>query len=264
MTDLSRILTGLFTATILTIPCAAQTTIGYVLESRGVWVLNGAEEVRRGRPLPASGSIRRRSSSNEDYITIADTGMRLIPTASRNCANEDCSRAIVLPARTVSRSFLRRGYDALMAVLFRSSESSDLNINRGGRLADGVVKIEEGKADLAAVITVEGQQYIRWRVVTVGKAGEWGRPVELGKNAAVSGLKAGLYEVNLMRSNGGGFESLDSAWLLAVSPSAYPKTAAAFNEAVDLTDQWADNVKPVTKRLFLRASLEELWRTPPK
>ncbi len=264
MTELPRLLAGLLAAVTLAIPCAAQSAVAYVLEQNGVWILNGSSAVKNGQRLPAGSSIRRRSSSSEDYITFADTGMRLIPAASRKCSIQDCSRPIVLTKQTDQRSYLRRGYDALMATIFRTSESTDANLNRGGGLAEGVIAVKDGRADLAPILTAEGEQFLRWRTVTLEKAGEWSQPVKLGRAPLVSGLSSGLYEFNLMRSNGGHFEPVGSAWVLAVPSSACEKTAAAFDEARRLAEQWGDQVKPRTKRLFLRASLRELSNEPPE
>ena len=258
-------LVGMFAAVFFAAPSVAQATAGYVLEQRGIWVLSGSSApLTRGQKLPAGGTIRRRSNSGDDYITIADTRMNLLPSASRNCANGDCSRAIILPRPAAQRSYLGRAYDALMATIFGSTESNDANLNRTGGSAEGVVEEKDGKVALNSILKAEGEQYLRWRTITFAAAGEWSQPVKLDENAAVSGLEPGLYEINIMRSNGTNYEPTGSSWLLVTSLEDHEKTAASFKEDRDLSDRWGDKVRPETKRLFLRASLENLAAIKPK
>jgi hypothetical protein len=242
---------------------SAQAPVGYVLERRGDWVLNNsATPLSPGQKLPAGGSIRRRSASNDDFITIVDTGRKVF--ASRNCASDPCRRPIDLPRAAPSRSFLGSLYDAAMETIFGSPVRSDSNLIRSGGLLDGVVEYKDGKISVGAVVKPEGEQYLRWRTVSLSSAGEWSKPARLSTEAIISGLSPGLYEMNLMRSNGSNFEPVGSSWILVTPAADYEKASAAFREMRELTEQWGEKIKPETRRLFLQASLENLARRTPK
>jgi hypothetical protein len=265
MRKLSVILFSLLAAVFISaLSVCAQSPVAYVVEKSGVWVLNGDSPVTPGQKLPAGGLIRRRSSSSEDHITISDMQMEVLRSASRNCATDNCSRAITLPRPPPSRSFVKSLWDAAMETIFGSPHRSDSNLSRSGGLAEGVVEYKDGKVSLRGVLTPEGEQYLRWRAVTFARSGEWNLPVNLGKDATVSGLGPGLYEINLMRSNGSNFEPVGSSWILVALPADYEKASAAFNEVREIGDKWGDRVRPETRRLFLQASLENLTEKTPK
>lgn len=239
----------------------AQTTVAYVLERRGTWTLgNAAAGLAPGQKLPAGGVVRRRSASPDDYITIANLQSKVI--ASQNCSS-NCSGSISLP-RTPSTSGPRSWFQAVMATIFASPYRDDSNLIRSGGLPEGVAEYANGKVDLSSIIEPAGVQYLRWRTVKTAAAGEWGQPVKLGKDAIVSGLKPGLYEINLMRSNGSGFEPTASSWILVTTTADHEKSKAAFQEMQKAADEWESSVRPETKRLFLRAALESLAQGPPK
>ncbi len=265
MRNLPGILCSLFAAVFISaLSVGAQSPVAYVVEQSGVWVLNGGSPVTSGQKLPAGGLIRRRSSSSEDHITVADMQMKILGSASRNCASDNCSRVITLPRPAPSRSYMGSLWDAAMETIFGSPYRSDSNLSRSGGLAEGVVEYKDGKVSLRGVLTPEGEQYLRWRTVTFAKSGDWNLPVKLGKDAAVSGLGPGLYEINLMRSNGSNFEPVGSSWIFVAVPADYEKASAAFNEIRGISDKWGDRVRPETRRLFLQASLENLTEKTPK
>ncbi|MGD9561511.1 MAG: hypothetical protein AB7F88_04930 [Pyrinomonadaceae bacterium] len=239
----------------------AQTTVAYVLERRGTWTLgNSASGLTPGQKLPAGGFIRRRSTSPDDYITIVDLQRKVI--GSQSCSS-NCSGSIALP-RASRTSGARSWFQAVMAVIFASPYKDDSNLIRSGGLPEGVVKYGDGNVDLSSMIEPEGTQYLRWRTIKKPAAGEWSKPVKLGKDMIVSGLKPGLYEINLMRSNGSGYEPTASSWILVTTPADHEKTSAAFQEMRRTTDEWGTSVRPETKRLVLRAALENLTEGPEK
>ncbi len=239
----------------------AQSTVAYVLERRGTWTLgNTAASLAPGQKLPAGGIVRRRSASPDDYITIANLQSKVI--ASQNCSS-NCSGIVPLP-RAASTSGPRSWFQAVMATVFGSPYRDDSNMIRSGGLPEGVVEYANGKVNLSSIIEPEGVQYIRWRTVRTTAAGEWGQPVKLGKDVIVSGPKPGLYEINLMRSNGSGLEPTASSWILVTAPADSEKNKAAFQEMRKITDEWETSVRPETKRRFLRAALESLAQRPPK
>ncbi len=242
------------------ISLAAQSTVGYVVEIEGNWVLSGSNTLSQGEKLPVGGSIRRQSSSRDDRITIAD--MRGSILDSRNCENGNCSRVINLPRKAPSNSLVDAVVGSLMEWFQTSPRRKDLNQSRNDGLSEDVVKLTDGNIDLSSVLKTQGEQYLRWRVISQKEdsVADWTKPIMLDKTALVSGFQPGLYEINLMRSNGSNFEPIAAAYILVATPADYEKTRASFQEVQKLTKKWGDKVMPKTTRLFLQASLHNLAR----
>jgi hypothetical protein len=246
------------------ISLAAQSSVGYVVEAKGTWVLNGSTPLSQGQKLPAAGSIRRQSSSPDDRITIADMRGNILERASRNCAASNCSGAIILPRKAPSNWWLNAASAALGAAaetIVGSPNPRSSHLSRSGDLSDNVVKLTDSNLDLNSVLSREGEQYLRWRVVSLSSStADWTKPIKLDQTELLAGFHPGLYEINLVRSNGSNFEPVAEAWILVATPAAYAKTRASFQAVQKLVDKWDDKVKPETTRLFLRASLDNLAR----
>lgn len=248
---------GVSIAMVLTaISLAAQSSVGYVVEIEGSWILNGSKTLSQGEKLPAGGSIRHQSSSRNDRLTIANMRGNVLESASRNCANENCSAVIILPRRAPSNSWL----SALMELIRTAPPRDDLNQSRSGELSDDVVELTDDKIDLSSVMRTPGDKYLRWRPISQNKSGiaDWTQPIKMDKTAIVSGFQPGLYEINLVRSNGSNFEPVASAWILVAAPADYENARASLQKVRDLIKTWGDKIKPKTKRLFLQVSLESL------
>lgn len=244
---------------------AAQTPVGYVLEIKGTWILNSSNTLSPGEKLPAGGSIRRQSSSSDDLITIADMRGYILEPVSRNCENRNCSSAIALPHKASSNSLLDAASalaDTLMGWVRTSPHRKGLRQSRSGDLIEDVVELTDDKIHLNSVLKSQGEQYLRWRVISqkTDDPGDWTKPIKLDKTAQATGFQPGLYEINLVRSNGSNFEPVAAAWILVTSPKDYEKTRATFQDVRELTNKWGDKVKPETKRLFLQAALDHLAR----
>lgn len=247
------------------IPLVAQSGVGYVADIKGTWVLNHSRTLLLGETLPAAGSIRRQSSSPDDRITIADMRSKILEPLSRKCENGNCSRVIILPGKAPSNWWLDAAGAALGAAaktVRQSPRRKRLVESRSGELSEDVVKLIDGNIDLSSGLQPEGEQYLRWRVTSQKDDGlaDWTKPIKLDKTALVPGFQAGLYEINLVRSNGSNFEGLATAWILVATPADYEKMRASFLEVQELTKKWGDNVKPETTRLFLQATLDNLAR----
>lgn len=244
------------------ISLAAQSPVGYVVEIEGNWVLNGSNALSLGEKLPAAGSIRRQSSSRDDRITIADMRGNVLEPVSRNCGNGNCSGVITLPRQARASSLWNVAFDTVMEAIWGSPNRYSAHRSRSGEISDGVVKLTDGKIDLSSVLKIQGDQHLRWRVISQKEdsAAEWTKPVKLEKTALVSGFQPGLYEINLVRSNGGNYEPVASAWILVATAADYEKAQASFRAAQELTKTWGDKVRPESMQLFLQASLDNLAR----
>ena len=190
--------------------------MGYVVGIKGTWILNGSNTLALAETLPAGGSIRHRSSSPDDYITIADMRARPLESAIRNCANRDCLRVINLPREAPSNA-LRNAAGAVFGAIAETVRTSPhrkrLHQIRSGELSEAVVTLTDGKVNLSSVLKPEGEQYLRWHLALQEQGGvtEWTKPVKLEKSGLVFGLQPGLYELSLMRRNESSLEPLAEA-----------------------------------------------------
>ena len=255
-----KILIVIFGATVCGIASiSASAQVGYVVDGNGTWVLNGSTALTQMSKLPAGGSIRRRSASNDDFIKIVYLSGKFL--TGRECSIDDCSRPIRLPVREPSGTLYARARAFLVPVTEKiaswvlSDQRPGSDLNRGSKLSEAVAKLNGDKIDLSSVLKSEGEQYLRWRLV---RQEIWSKPVRLDKPAIVSGFQPGLFEVNLVRSNGSNFEPIAAAWILVLEPSRYEKSRADFQQVSEVTKAWGNKVRPETTRLFLKAALENL------
>lgn len=249
------------------IPIAAQSSVGYVVGIKGVWILNGSITLSVATELPAGGSIRHHSSSSDDYITIVDMRAKPLPSLSRNCGNGNCAGAINLP-RTPQSNILSDAIGAVFGAVAKTVRESPRRRrsveSRGGEIsaAAAVVKLTEDRIDLSSVLKPQGELYLRWHVISQADENppEWTKPIRLDQSAVFFGFQPGLYEIGLMRSNGTNFETLAAAWILVATSPNYERQLASFQEMLDVIKSWGDTVKPEAKLVFLQAALENLAR----
>lgn len=253
---------------LLSVPTAAQTYVGYVLEVEGAWHLNDdrAATLRSGQKLPAFGAISTRSPSPATRIVIAN--MRGEVIASRNCAVDDCSKYFNLPRESPRGSALGAVFGAAMEFVWGSPWRYSVHRGRGIQMADGVAKLEGRVLNLPPLLaTAGGGYYARWRALPPGgAAGRWSRPSALEARAGggvlrTGALKPGLYEFALLTTDGGRFKpSGVPAFVLVAPPNRFDGALASFQEATELTRGWGDKVTSKTKQQYLRAHLDWLAR----
>ena len=80
-------------------PVSARTPVGYVLEVKGEWYLNGdySRALRRWQKLPPEGTVSIKSPTPADRIVIARLNGEIID--KRSCDADLCSRPIKLQIR---------------------------------------------------------------------------------------------------------------------------------------------------------------------
>lgn len=240
----------------------AQTTVGYVLEVSGSWVLNGSNTLSQGERLPAAGSIRLTTRSRSSRIVIANLRGEIL--TSRNCAVDNCSSAIILPRGPKPSSTWNAVFATAMELIWGAPDKYSAHRSRSGDISDGVLKIVDGKVDFAPVLISQGEQYFRWHRVSnsTDEKPLGSLPVRLPNPPVVSSpdLQPGLYSFDLLRRVGDNFETVSSARILITSEDKFEKTRNSFQEAVELTEKWGTSVKPETARLYLQTRLVELAR----
>ncbi|HSE15602.1 MAG TPA: hypothetical protein VLB46_01030 [Pyrinomonadaceae bacterium] len=234
--------------------------VGYVLEIRGAWYLNGnpANSLRRWQSLPASSVIHIQSPGRSDTITVAD--MRGGILFRRDCPT-DCQRPVRLPPPPAQPTLAHGILQAAVEWLWGSPDRYVAARSRGGEISDGIVKLVDGKIDLKPLLHVEGRYHQHWRSLTRNQKVEtatWSEAVELSPNVSFPDLKSGLYEFELLRRVGTELEGVSSAWVLVVLPEDYETAMESHAQAVLLTKKWKGKVSTETVLAFLRAHLDDL------
>ena len=263
---MKRLLVVLSAIVFEAVSISAQTTVGYVLEIEGTWILNGSRSLTQGEKVPAAGSIRLEpNASRGSHITISDMGYGIIKKL--NCSVDSCSRAFVLPRPAPAGGLGNYLYKAAMDLIWGSPTRFKAHRSRNGELADGVLLLKDGRVDFSSLINQSGDNYLRWRAVSADEPDNWSAAVKLERTPggfapfADSQLKAGLYEVDLLRKSGPVYESLATAWVLVREAGSYDRSLASFREAAELSKGWGNKVRPETTRSFLRAYLASLEQT---
>jgi len=256
---------------LLILPVAAQTAVGYVQEIRGDWYLvgNSSQTLRQGQKLFAAGVVKRQSSSPDDRLIIANLRGE-ITGESRRCDEQNCSQSIRLPNGNPPQSYVGEAYRAVMNLIWGSPGRYSIHRSRGEELPNGIVKFEKGKIDFGSILKTTGKYHLRWRAVAASdktETGDWleTTTTEVGEKqpaiAAAEKLKPGLYEVNLLRKRGANLEATpDYAWIFISAAADYEKNSRAFREAVETTEKWDGKVKSETVNIFLQAALDNLAR----
>ena len=257
----------------------AQQRVGYVLEIKGTWTLQGGSKLLfQGEGVPAGGVIRNQSPSDYDRIIIFDlNGNPLKHIKCRSGSCNECRKSGAcydpvqpLPAVEAKPGFAAVFVDVVMKLIVGEPDRYSVHRVRGGKLADGVAQLTGGQLDLSSIFGEQekDQYYLRFKSVKseAGSAGsreqepiifEWDpakpSPVSVGK------LQPGLYELVLLEGDPNGYTATGiSAWTLVSSPDDYEKVSSFFRQASALAQKWQDQVSLEVANGYLRAYLDSL------
>ncbi len=233
--------------------------IGFVLHMNGGWMLEDSQqrkELKPGDDLPAGATCR--PVGNEDSeLTVAFYDGETVTLV----------RVDKLPEKPGTSSFNRitlaakRHFQVVHAV------------SRGDELRDGVIKIDDGQADLSGIFqNMRADRYlVRLRRIGAEAAAPEPLPSPMTitwdparpSQVTLGTVEAGLYKFSLLDAHSEGHEPTGTeAAVLVSTPGDYRRLAASFQEAIDLTKRWK-GVKPDAIRSFLRAYLEALAEPQP-
>jgi hypothetical protein len=260
-------LLALSALTVVVPPLQAQPSsgsVGFVLEVRGVWVVEGGVggKLRVGQALATGARVHAVSPQSSWRLVIA---LANGTTLARSCDPVGkCGDSLALPDSSAEQpGFWARAGAAATALFGHPPERFAATVARGKAAADGVALLETGTlhlegilGDLPAGRYVVSLRPVEPEVTVVTRE----MPVALSEAAAgarieVPGLPAGLYELTV-RAEGNPDESA-SAWVLAVDGARHRQDHDAF-EAVQTTAAAWDEAGPQAVRSFLRAYLTVL------
>jgi hypothetical protein len=245
--------------------------VAYVLEVQGRWYVTQrpAGDLRRGSALRVGDTVAPRQGFEPlDSIVIMGLGERIL--ARRDCQSDCGSPIQIADPRTVADPLAARFVKAVMSLWERDAPKFTVYSGRGaaGRLAEGVVQVAGGRADLAPVLDLPAGTYtLAWRPLREGEGAASSRSVSLawpsGGTPVPLDLPPGLYEVTAFEGSSPSDDALLSeAWVLVADPGSYPRVSRQFDAAVAAARQWGPEIRRETVRMFLRAYLFELAFPP--
>jgi hypothetical protein len=215
-------------------------------------------------PYPADG----------DSITVVDLNGDLILKV--RCQNKQCLACSpnpeacqdpipALPGAKPTPSLLNTVMHSVMELVKGKPARYSVHRVRGQALTDAVVRLDQGRVDLAPVFTNQkkGRYKVRFAAAESGGRTWKTDPVSVewdparDSAVAVSGLESGLYSLVLLESESSDGSPVDT-WVLVASPDDYPKIASAFADISEQTAKWGTSVRRDTAQGFLRASLDYL------
>jgi hypothetical protein len=254
--------------------------VGLVLKVKGEWLLNG-KSVVAGETLPAGGKIfhspKKGGESSFDYITVVLFDGKL---ESRSWDKADTWKdPIQLPAaaKEVPSSW-KRIVTAVMGVFPGHPEKYAQMSVRGSAadLRDAVVEFNDGQVNLAPPFKHmnKGTYLLLFQPIngTTASRGQGAlKPALFDWDPSapsplrVEGLRPGLYDLSLLSVQSEDHQVTGAkAWVLVSDKAHYEKTAAAFQQAATLTEQWGKEAPADAARSFLRAYLESLPLQEPR
>jgi hypothetical protein len=131
----------------------------------------------------------------------------------------------------------------------------------GREVREAVIPLRDGRADLAPALrdALRGPYQLRMRPFPGGVPLP---PVSVqwmpGNPAAVpaSALTPGLYRLEVLDSG----RTASEAWILLCGPADFLSRSAEFQQAIEQTARWSDEMDAAAMRPLLRAYLESLAR----
>lgn len=249
--------------------------IGFVMKINGSWLLNGAlsPEIKLGQSLPNGGIIQAQSPN-----TIGETSSITIAYADGTAKTFSCPKDCIqpIPLKSIKReSSPKEKMMAVVGRLFNLDPTQYVHtISRGAsqnsaNLLDSVVMIEGDRVDLSPVFEeMKKESYlVEFREIREITNSAVIDPVLFTRDSKfssqVSGLKPGLYRLNLLELNPITQQNEPTgnwAWVLVSPTKEYEKAATSFKAAVSLTKKWDKNIDRDTVRSFLQAYLDFLAR----
>jgi hypothetical protein len=254
---------------------SASEKVGLVLKMKGEWLLN-EKPVAAGQTLSAGGKIfhsptKGGESSSFDYITVVLFDGKL---ESRSWdKTETWNDPILLPTATKEvPAAWKRIVAAVMSVFPGHPEKYAQMSVRGSatNLRDAVVPLNDGQVNLApAFQRMKKGKYLLLFQPTKGttasreqaalKPALFNWDPSAPSSLRVDGLRPGLYDLRLLSAEKEDHQPTGAkAWVLVSDNVRYEQTAAGFQQAVALTEQWGKEAPADAARSFLRAYLDSL------
>lgn len=254
------------------------TRIGHVLDLDGDWYLysepmdNDGQKLGKWNEVSAHNLIRINSPRSTNYITLVGRSLRVIlhETCEEPAA---CDQPIAVP-EIASEPHLTDELGSILGRVWASlpKEPPVPSLARargaGARMAEGVVPIIDGGADLREVMNdvKSGTYSLAPYDASVGVDGR--RAVkfywipEKATTVPVGNHASGLYEISPVASTHEFFENQDiTIRVFLCTAQQCPQAVSSFQTARSSTDKWADVAAPETIHGFLRTYLAELAKT---
>jgi hypothetical protein len=254
-------------------PSTEVDVVGFVLEVRGSWCINGsAQLLERGAALRQGDRLQVRAPYDvADSITlVGGDGETIQMTSCREPGR--CNRPVPLEALRRGQDPLRQRMVRVVMKLWRQQPDRYATFgNRGAdnELRDSVVAADGRGLVLAPVLgALHGGHYLlhleplldhdRKRFGAVPVDLEVDLTAGAGPAWVVAAPAPGLYRLDVTEVRPAGRALGPEAWILVAPQGSYQKLSAAFRPAAELAARWQEQAGPDVARRFVRAFLVDL------
>jgi hypothetical protein len=250
--------------------CLAEEpeAVGYVSYSAGRWQYNG-EEIRQNGERVYPGALITLDPANAKNPLECSISIVYLSGEREEFSGADQPIKVKMIEHETGPE--NRFVRAVIGLFVKRAENYIVAAVRGGgslRLQEAVVKLEDGKVDLAPVFDAAPPGSYLARFELIEREEEGGddasqEPQEIVWKAdrqpllTSPGLRTGLWRVSLLGRRDQRPLRTD-AWVLICSPVDYAQAAESFERATELTRSWGEKVNVGEVRSFLRASLDLL------
>ena len=244
------------------IAIADDSIVGFVLDVSGTWVVATGKKndnISGGDKLVAGAVIRPTKVDKDSFLRVCLFDGTTI----------DYRKETKLPS-PVKESTVSR---ICSAVAGRYRGGVVQAVSRGNEfLTDGVVLLKEGQAEISSLLEdlPDGKWILRFRqqtnsVSTQAQTKAKGDDLTVtvnwssgeSANIEVAGLKAGIYELQVLNSRTKRPVG-QAAIVLFSKPDTYETQLESYREAQKLTESWSEEIRESAAVPFLRAYLEDL------
>lgn len=245
--------------------------VGLVADISGTWYLESASQpLQRGQGVPENSVIHaRQPHDRRSFLVIAFFDERRQPEQRLCEIPGACASPLELPSCLTSESpsIFQRVMIAVGRMFAHDPERYIPTLSRGRSLRDGVVEVANGQGDVHPILSGTQTGVYQFELQALSRQTATDRvfgPFQVQWQqqepalVPLGDLAPGLYQMRLLDSDSLGLRPTgEDAWVL-VCPAENSKTAATFQEAEALIQQWGKDLRLTTRRSILRAYLEYL------
>jgi hypothetical protein len=258
-------------------PANLQSRVGLVTEVSGSWSLytpGKQVSVARGNCLPGGAWLLKKSKGASIAIAFLDGSSCRTPlSAGSSPAAKLCPKPLRLPDSIIQDKALAERILLSAKRLLSAPEGTYVStLSRGNgesSMRDAILAIEPHGIDLSPVLALLPKQTVLLafqRKIGESKGGiDWElfQQIEVWQplRIPITKLTPGLYRILKLDSRREPTGA--QAWILLVTPEAYLKAEASFEEVQGVADKWAKGLDRDWTRDLCRAYLDQITHTDP-
>jgi hypothetical protein len=236
------------------VSAGAQQADGRVMGITGKWWDAGMAVLHFGSPVGTDATLK---CAAESTILVGGSGLRIYGRCDRSgqfhlkdAPRQAEPKGLFDRLRAAVEPYGRRSPEGLIAAVSRDF---------GREVREAAVPLRNGQVDVAPAFrdALPGAYQVRLAPLAGGQPvvfqAQWaaGQPLPI----PAPNLKPGLHRLAVLEEGG---RVGSEAWVLVCAAGEYAPVSADFQQAIDLTSKWADDLDAAAVRPVLRAYLESL------